>query len=480
MKKNPIWENNSGNNLNDSVFVTNTDILIIGGGITGISTAYFLMESNKSVVLIDKGLIGEGATYKSTAKVTFLQKDIYQKLERIFNYNTSKLYFESQVDAINLIKKIISFEKIDCDFSKTDTYLFTLKDSGIKKVEKEKNMLEKFGVESFSVDKLPIDFKIKYGFFIKDSYVFNPKKYIDALANKICNKTKVYENTTCLKLYKEKDGYSVLTNKGIIKANKVIVATHYPFFILPNFIPIKNYISKEYVNASKYETTQRFSAINVDKDIASIRFYNNYLIYVSNNHKLTNKLNYQEMYKKGRDIFFKKFGMESEYSWMNQDLMTNDNLPFIGYSSKSNKNLLLATGYNGFGITNGCIAGKILADLVLDKDNKYKNIFRVNRVNLNGIINSLVDGALFTKAYIQAIFYKEDNIKRIKIKGELYNVYIDKDKKRHYVKAKCPHMKCNLIFNKEELTWDCPCHGSRFDLDGNIIEAPSKNDIIRD
>ena len=280
--------------------------MIIGGGITGITAAYFLMDSNKSIMLIDKNEIGLGATYKSTAKVTYLQKDIYQKLERIFNFNTSKLYYESQIDAINLIKEIIYKERIDCDFSRTDTYLYTLEKNGVNKLKKEKNILEKFGVESFYVDKLPIDFKIESGFFIKDSYVFNPKKYIDFLAKKISNKIQVCENTTCLKLNKEDNGYSVLTNKGIINTKKVIVATHYPFFILPNLIPIKNYISKEYVNAAKYKTIKDFSAINLDKNITSIRFYDNYLIHVSNNHKLTNKLNYQEMYIKSRNIFSRR------------------------------------------------------------------------------------------------------------------------------------------------------------------------------
>lgn len=475
MKNNPIWDINKNNKYNDSLKTNNVDILIIGGGITGITTAYLLKNLNKRILLIDKDNLGFDTTYKSTAKISFIQKDIYQKLEKTYNYETSKLYFESQKEAINIITNIIKDEKIDCELEKVNSYLFTNKKESINKLNKERDLLKSFKVECFDQQKLPINYKIEASFYVENNYVFNPIKYIGNISKKL-NSIDICINTMAFNIKKENNSYKVTTNNGIINTKKVIVTTHYPFFIFPNLIPIRNYISREYVNTCNYPHNN-FTAINIDKDTESIRFYKDNIIYVSNNHRLTNKINYKVNYNDSKTKFKKNFNKEILYSWMNQDLMTNDYLPIIGYSRKDNKNLLLACGYNAWGMTNGVIAAKIISDLIMNKKNKYYNLFRPDRISLNGIINSIIDGIFYAKAYIEAPFIKKDNIYKVKVNDEDYFLYIDKNKNKHYVKTKCPHMKCNLVFNKEELTWDCPCHGSRFDIDGNIITSPTKNDI---
>lgn len=479
MKNYPIWDSNQELVLNNVLKKDYTYILIIGGGITGLTTAYLLMNSNKNILLIDKDKIGNGATYKSTAKISYLQKDIYQKLEKTYSYEKCKLYYESQQEAINLLKDIISKEKISCDFIKCNSYLFTTKKKNIKKIEKEKELLEKFGVTCYESNSLPIPYKIESSFYVENTYTFNPKKYMDELSNILNNKINIVEDTIAFNIVRNDDLFIVTTNKGKINAKKVIVATHYPFFILPNLLPLRNYINREYVTVGKYKIKDNFTAINIDKDTESIRFYKNHIIYVSNNHRLTNNINYQQMYEKSRKDFKNKFGIDVESSWMNQDLMINDYLPIIGYSSSSNKNLLIATGFNAWGMTNGVIAAKIIADLIYNKHNNYETLFLPSRINLIGIFNSIVDVASYAKVYAQTLFQKKDYIYTVKIKGKKYFLYIDKDGKRHYIQTKCPHMKCNLVLNKEELTWDCPCHGSRFDLDGNIIEGPTKNNISK-
>ncbi len=449
MNNKPIWDTNSKTKFNDKLNNKDVDILVIGGGITGITSAYFLSRLNKKILLIDKDNICCDTTYKSTAKISFIQKDIYQKLEKTYNLETSKLYFESQKDAIDILVNIINKEKIDCDLEKVDSYLFTNNKSNIKKLDKEKKLLEEFGVECFEEKNLPIPYNIEKCFYVRDNYTFNPKKFVENLAKKISNKIDIVINTTAYNIEKKNNLFSITTNKGIITSKKVVVATHYPFFIFPNIIPIRNYISREYINAARYNIDKNFTAINIDKDTESIRFYNNYIIYVSNNHRLTNNTNYQENYLKSRDKFKKLFNKEIEYSWMNQDLITNDYLPIIGFSRESDDSLILSTGYNAWGMTNSVIAAKIIFDLINGNTNKYYNLFKPNRINQVGVINSLIDGISYSKAYIQTVFSK----------------------------YRCPHMKCGLIYNKEETTWDCPCHGSRFNIDGKLITGPSKNDI---
>ena len=165
---------------------------------------------------------------------------------------------------------------------------------------------------------------------------------------------------------------------------------------------------------------------------------------------------------------------------MNQDIMSNDNLPLIG-KVNNNNNLLIATSYNAWGITNATIAGKILSDLTLNKENKYDYLFSPREVNTTSIINSLIGSFHYAKAYIQTFTNKNivtsNKVKVVKINGKYHGIYFDEDNNKHIVSLTCPHMKCNLVFNNYEKTWDCPCHGSRFDIDGNIINGPSKEKI---
>ena len=154
---------------------------------------------------------------------------------------------------------------------------------------------------------------------------------------------------------------------------------------------------------------------------------------------------------------------------MNQDIVSNDEIPIIG---KIKNNIYISSAYHAWGMTNSTIGAKLIADLIQNKENKYISLFNPRRINLPLIINSIIGLFRYLKAYIEAIFHK-NNPHYVKINGIFYGIYIDKLGKEHKVKLICPHMKCSLVFNKKELTWDCPCHGSRFDIDGNIIETPA-------
>lgn len=472
----PLW-NKKFANFYPYQNITSCDVLIIGGGITGLTTAYLLRKSSFHTVLIDKGKIGQGVTYKSTAKISYLQKDIYQKLEKYFNYDTSKLYFQSQKDAVTFIKQIISNEHIQCDFKRDDGYLFTTEKKGISKLAKERNLLSSFGVECHPKKELPISFPIYDSFFVKDSYCFDPKCYVDQLAQIISCSIPILEDTIAFNIESVNHQYHVTTNHGKIICNQVVIANHYPFFLYPSWIPFKNYIAREYINAAPFSKNYSFQAINIDSNLHSIRFFHEYLIYVSNQHRLTNSLDYQKKYQKSQNDFHHFFQIEPTYTWMNQDLMTNDYLPFIGKLSEKNSNIFVATGYNGWGMTNGTLAAKIISDSILGIQNRYQKLFSPSRFHVIGILNSLVDGCFSAKAYIQSSFYHPGAIDTIRFHNESYYIYVDSNGKKHIVKKKCPHMGCKVVFNQEELTWDCPCHGSRFDMDGNLLEGPAKCSI---
>lgn len=460
-----------------------TDILIIGGGIAGMSTAYFLMNSNKKIMLIDKDSIGMGVTSKTTAKLNYLQGIIYQQLEKSFNKKVSKLYLDAQMEAIELIKKIIKKEKINCDLEKCNSFIFTKEDKGIEKIKKEKEILESFKVNCKEVSTLPIHFPIKYGIVVSDTYTFHPLKYIEELREKVQKKIDIYENRIALEITKKQNIWNIKTNHGTITSKYVVIACHYPFFLFPGLIPIKTYIKREYVNASKFDLAEKpFTAISIDSTLHSIRFYQNHIIYGSNQHRLTNKIRYQDNYEKSRNDFKRLFSKNPEYTWMNQDIMSNDNLPIIGIMDKKKPNLLIATAFGAWGMTNGTIAGKVLADIILEQSNKYIDLFQPQRINATNIIQSVIGVLHYSKVYAQTTIkknpvFENNQVYIIKINGKYYGIYYDEHGEKHIVDHKCPHMKCNLVFNNQEKTWDCPCHGSRFDIDGNVIEGPANYSI---
>ena len=371
------------------------DVLIVGGGITGVSSAYHLSTGDLSVCLVEKNKLLEGVTSKTTGKLTYLQENIYSKLVNYHGKEKSKLYLDSQRDAIKLVKGIIDSNKIDCNLEKVKSYVFDFKD--IESVEKEIHLLNEFGVNLKLSDVLPSGENINSSYFVDDTYVFHPLKYLSRLVD-ICveRKVEIYENTKVVSI-DEEDGYYICrTDNNLIKAKFVVIAVHYPYFLFPFLMPFKSYLEKSYIEAFKVKKNYNFSAINISKPIVSTRFYENngdvYQIFLTNSHNYCFKNDEEKNFEE----LFKSDERDAEYIWSNKDIMTNDLLPYIGRLNDSN--ILIGTGYNTWGMTNGSLAGKIISDIILDRKNRYIELFNPHRkLNLGSFLNFPV--ALFSSAY---------------------------------------------------------------------------------
>lgn len=465
------------------------DILIIGGGMAGISTAFELKECKQKVVLIDKGKIGYCVSSRSTGKLTYSQELIYHKLEAIFDFDTAKKYYESQKMAIEIAENRILNYKIDCNFEKVSSYVFTNQKKDLPKFKKEEEFLKKVNCKYKIVHNLPIPFPMCYGIEAPDTAVFHPVKYILGQANILKDKISIYENTLAETLTKEDSHYIVKTNRGFIKAKIVVVCTHYPFFINPGFIPLRTHLEKDYVIASKVNQTYPFSAITPSLPIHSIRFHhdqNNYLIYCGNSLKTNQGLNEKEEHQKLEKEFEEYFQLSHEYLWSTHDIMTNDFLPFIGRLQKKNPNLFVATGFNTWGMTNGILAGKILSDLILKNENEWEELFSPERkINWKKIKSFFSDGYQNASSIIKSKVNKKKSFYSSSVSienenGQSIGIYKDENGIEHKIRNLCPHMKCSFIFNEYDKTWDCPCHGSRFDIDGHLLEGPSVYPIQKD
>ena len=241
-----LWQKD--NNLRNLSLVNEdkqTDILIIGAGITGVSTCYNLLNTDFDIILIDRGLFFNEVTAKSTGKITYLQDLKYQEILGIYGFETAKLYYESQKEAIRIIKKNIKENDIECNFEKSESITFTNDEKQIPKFIKEEEFFNKIGVR-YSNNVNNKNFKAKRLISVKNTYVFNPVKYLKGLLKEIKNNKNIrlYENSVATKIRKEDGYYVTRVNDFDIKSKKVVVACNYPFFTIPGFIPLKTYLEK--------------------------------------------------------------------------------------------------------------------------------------------------------------------------------------------------------------------------------------------
>ncbi|MBP3920369.1 MAG: FAD-dependent oxidoreductase [Bacilli bacterium] len=448
-----------------------TDILIIGGGISGASCMLNLIDSGYDITLIDSDRIGGVVTRNTTGKLNIMQGYNYSKIESVTNLSTALKYLEAQKFSLKLIKKY----KIKCDLVKNDSYLFTNEQKNIKKIIHEKGILEAGGIKCTTVNKLPNNYPCLFGIKISDSYVFNPIKYINGIVDICRDKANILELTRALSICKKLDYFLIKTNRNKIKAKKVIICTHYPILSNKLEFPFKLKIDKEYVVSAKTSDSYRANMLCDDGSVTSIRYYGDYIIYGGNNSSLASNCNHFDNMNNLITDFRRHFGNKISHTWYNYDLISNDYLPIIG--RLDNNNVFVCTAFNKWGMTNGILSGKIISDIILDKKNEFIDLFDPNRsTNIKKIINGC--GCCFNsiKGYVSG-FKKQKNIKYKTYNGKEYAIYVDEKKKEHVVINKCPHMGCKLIFNFLDKTWDCPCHGSRFNVDGKVIKGPSNYSI---
>lgn len=461
------------------------DVLIIGGGMTGLNTAFNLRNYKGKVALVEQREIGKGVSSRTTGKINYLQETIYQTIEKTYSFDIAKKYLQSQRMATRRLKSIIYKYKIKCDFDKTKSYVFTNDKTEKKKLIYEKELLEKMGIKVTSHSKIDNNFKCIYAISVNDTYVFNCVKYMNTMKDIISSSINIYENTRVQQIKKSKECYVCKTDNYEIRAKKVILACHYPFFLKPYFMPLKVSNEKSICIAARVNKYKKINYITSALPTKSIRYHKdkkNYLIYVSNSHLICDDTNDKKNIKKVLQDA-KKINLKVDYLWTNDDLITVDRLPYIGPIEKDNNTLLIGTGYNTWGMANSVLAASILSDLVQGKQNEFAEIFNPLRVNICSDINEYLANighstkSLISNKVVKNKLWYSDSVLFENRNGKNIATYQDEKGNKHTVLSTCPHMGCTLLFNEAEKTWDCPCHASRFNIDGKCIKGPSAYDI---
>ena len=458
-----------------------TDILIIGAGITGILIGYFLKQSGREVVLIDKSEIARGNTRNTTAKITSQHDLIYNKLIQEFGEEKAKQYARANELAIRKYREIIKERKIECDFEELPAYIYSLNDTDLLK--KEVDAARHLGIDAEYVEKVDLPLEVKGAVKFNNQGQFNPLKFLKDISKELT----IYENTKAIKIEEN----LVSTDKGNIVANHIVIATHYPIINAPGYYFMKMHQERSYVIAlENADNNIKGMYIDYEKQGYSFRNYKGLLL-LGGISQRTGENESGGSYDKLRNIAKDLYPNSREKChWSAQDCMTIDGIPYIGKYADSTPNIYVATGFNKWGMTSSMVSAMIISDLILEKDNDFSEIFSPKRFDLSLSINNIANDLVKTaKNFIaQKISIPSSEIQHIKnghagivdYNGQKVGVYKDENGKEFIVSTKCSHLGCELHWNADELTWDCPCHGSRFDYTGKLIESPANKDIVGD
>lgn len=415
------------NRLNGSI---KTDVLIIGGGLCGLLCAYFLKKASVECVVAEGNKIASGVTKNTTAKITFQHGLIYDSLKKSLGAEKAKMYLEANKNALSEYERLC--ENIDCGFEKKPAFTYSIDNRG--KIENEVAAVQSLGAEAEFTDSTELPFKISGAIRFPDQAQFNPLLFISGITAGL----NIYEETFIRDITPKK----AISDTGEINADKIIVATHFPFINKHGNYFLKLYQHRSYVSA--YKNAVELSGMYVDENEKGMSFrnYQDLLLIGGGDHR-TGKTGgtWNELHS-----FAKKYYPKAElkYEWATQDCMSLDGIPYIGRYSKRTKDLFVASGFNKWGITGSMAAAKILCDMVRDKKNDFSEVFSPDR--------SILRPQLFVNGFEAAVNLMTPTKKR------------------------CPHLGCALKWNKDERTWDCPCHGSRFEKDGKLIDNPATGD----
>ena len=408
-----------------------TDVLIIGGGVAGILTAYFLKQSGINCMLVEKNRICHGTTAGTTAKITVQHGLIYHKLLKSGGIEKAQKYLRANQLAADKFAELC--KDTDCNYEIKDSYVFPT--DNIQKIYDELSALDRIGHHAVFCENIPLPLQVCGAVKFTDQAQFHPLKFLYGISKKL----PIYEHTSV----REMRGNTAVTEHGEIRAEQVIVTTHFPFINKHGSYFLKLYQHRSYMLALENAQDVGGMYVSDSKTGLTFRNYGKYLILGGGDHRTGKQgSGWSEM----RRFVKQHYPNAKEYChWAAQDCMSLDDIPYIGeYSARTSK-LYTASGFNKWGMTGSMLSAMLLCDMVQDKQNELADIFSPSR--------SILKPQLFINRF-------EAVTNLLSISGK-----------------RCPHMGCALKWNSAEHSWDCPCHGSRFDESGKCLNNPANGDM---
>lgn len=495
-KTNSVWQSfesdfkaNSEGYLKDHVH----DVLIVGAGITGITTALLLQKAGTNCLLVDGKNLAYGTTSGTTAHLNTFFDATYPEIDSAFGEEASKLVATAGAEALQTIKDLINEYKIDCDFEEKDGYLFSQNEKETKDLAKILESSKNAGVEVEEVEKNGVPLAFDHSLLFKKQAQFHPLKYVLKLAEEFQKLGgMILENTFIKETTYEEPIHTAKTDDQIFKAKNIVYATHLPPGVnLFSFrcAPYRSYVlgielsDGNYPDCVSYDMKEPYHYFRMHKiDDKQI------LILGGEDHK-TGHADPETAFKNLEAYARQYYNIKSiRYKWSAQYYTPVDGLPYIGLIPTGDEKIYLATGFNGNGMQFGTLSATIISDLILGKENEYADLFRPSRMKpIAGFTEFIKENAdvayhfvadrLSTEDLTYLSKLKPDEGKVVEFKDEKLAIYKSKAGKITALSPVCTHAGCIVSFNAVEKSWDCPCHGGRFDIDGKVLTGPPRQNL---
>ena len=467
------------------------DACIIGAGIAGLTTAYLLARSGKQVAVLDKGPVAGGMTQATTAHISNMLDDRYFEVEKLHGREGARLAADSHTAAIDRIETIVRQERIDCDFTRLDGYLYLAEGDRRETLERELDAARRAGLRAVEVVARAPFPTFDTGPCLRFPNVaqFHPLKYLAHVARAIQHEGgRIFTGTHADSI---EGGVPAVVQAGrhVVTADAVVVATNVPINDRLT-IHTKQAPYMTYVIAARVPPGAVPQALSWDTGdpYHYIRLHDDLLIVGGEDHKSGQAADTPERHQRLEAWARKRFPMMGpvEFAWAGQVMETQDYLAFIGRNPMDHDNIFVVTGDSGMGITHGTIAGMLLTDLILGRTNPWEALYDPSRVRLGAAADFARENSNVALQYTDWLtggdVASAEDVKpgtgAIVRRGlEKIAVYRDPQGQLHERLAACPHLGCVVHWNRAETTWDCPCHGSRFDRYGKVINGPANHDL---
>ncbi len=412
------------------------DVIVVGAGLTGILTAYYLKEQGKSVLVLEAKEVASGQTERTTAKITSQHGLKYRKLIKDIGEEMARLYALANEEAIREYERLIQKLNIDCQFEKTAAYLYSTENATA--LQEEAKAAARLGIDAFLTRETELPFPVKGAVCFRNQAQFSPLEFVKSLAREL----EIWEYTQVLRV----KGNQVITKDKTLAADKIVMATHYPVKNVPGFYFLRQHQERSYVLALYGCERIKGMYYGIDAEGLSFRQAGDLLL-LGGSSRRTGENTCGRAYEYLAQSAKKYYpGSQEKMRWAAQDCMPHDGVPFIGKYSMFTPDLYVATGFQKWGMTTAMVAAMLFRDELCGVESPYRELFSPQRMYVRAGYKSFIkDVGMSTKGLAKGVF----------------------------TRPRCSHMGCALVWNPEEKSWDCPCHGSRFEESGEVLDNPA-------